>query len=119
MKRIFILLPLILLLSVLAIAEMPQPEAIPLDSSLASAIQPLLQKVSLLVGGIFSLYFIIALVQIYHERKKMRLLQDIRNDVDKLTVHFGIKHAHPRQNILKRIFGFLWSEEEENKKSKK
>ena len=65
----------------------------------------------LLAGGLFGIYVILIAVKIHYERKKMKLLQDIRNDVDKLTIHFGIKHAHPAKNIFKRILHFFVPEE--------
>lgn len=103
----------------IALAQ-PLPEEFPLDSLLADSLQPLLEKVGLFVGGIFSLYFILTLIQIFNERKKVKLLKDIRNDVDLLTQHFGVKHSHERRGIFRRIFGFLWHDEEETaKKSKK
>ncbi len=96
------------------------PEEFPLGSLLSDALQPLIEKVGIFLGGVFSLYFILTLIQILNERKKIRLLKDIRNDVDLLTKHFGVKHSHDKRNIFRRIFGFLWHDQEEtDKKSKK
>ena len=90
------------------------------DNFLTDALGPILQKISILVGGIFGIYVILTLLQIQRERKKIRLLQDIRNDLDLLTKHFGVKHAHEKRSIFRRIFGFLGRDEEETaKKSKK
>lgn len=112
--------PFLVLITVTAtLVSALEPQDLLSPQQLQDSIQSLLTKLSFLAGGIFGLYVILLLVRMYYERKKVKLLEDIRNDVDKLTIHFGIKHAHPRQNILKRIFGFLWSNEEETKKSKK
>ncbi|MDO8511555.1 MAG: hypothetical protein Q7S55_05320 [Nanoarchaeota archaeon] len=90
------------------------------DNLLTDALGPILQKISILVGGIFGIYVILTLLQIQRERKKIRLLQDIRNDLDLLTKHFGVKHAHEKKGIFRRIFGFLGHDEEETaKRSKK
>lgn len=88
------------------------------DNFLINALQPVLQKISLLVGGIFGIYVILAVMQFYRERKKIKLLQDIRNDVDLLTRHFGVKHTHQKGNLFQRLFGIFRSEEQ-NKKTKK
>ena len=85
---------------------------------LTDALQPIIEMVSLLVGGIFGIYVIFTLLHIRRERKKIRLLQDIRNDLDLLTKHFGVKHAHEKGGLFRRIFGFLWHDEE-TKKNKK
>ena len=122
-KSIFILGILLSLSSILAAAEtMPGTGELVLpDNFLTNALQPILQKISLLVGGIFGIYVILAVMQIYRERKKVKLLQDIRNDLDLLTKHFGVKHSHEKKGIFRRIFGFLLPEEdrETSKKVKK
>ena len=89
------------------------------DNFLINALQPILQKAALFVGGIFGLYLIFALLQYHRERKKIRLLQDIRNDLDLLTKHFGVKHSHEKKNIFRRILGIFSSDSEEPKKGKK
>ena len=88
------------------------------DNFLTNALQPILEKVSLLVGGIFGIYVILAIMQVYRERKKVKLLQDIRNDLDLLTQHFGVKHVHPKRNLWQRLSG-LFKSEEQGKKPKK
>ncbi len=119
MKKRLAVLYVIVALILATIVSALEPQDLLSPQQLQDTIQSLLARLSFLAGGIFFFYVIILLVRMYYERKKVKLLEDIRNDVDKLTIHFGIKHAHPRQNILKRIFGFLWPDEEETKKSKK
>lgn len=87
------------------------------ENFLTNALQPILQKVALFVGGIFGLYLIFALLQFHRERKKIKLLQDIRNDLDLLTKHFGVKHSHEKRGILQRLIDIFHSDE--HKKSKK
>ena len=119
-RNIFILGVLLSLNSVIVLAQIiPESgELILPDTFLTNALQPILQKISLLVGGIFGIYVILAMMQIYRERKKVKLLQDIRNDLDLLTKHFGVKHSHEKRGILQRLLGIFHSEEQ-NKKTKK
>ena len=93
---------------------------LPGSQQLVDTIQSLLTKLSFFAGGLFGLYVILLFVRMHYERKKIKLLEDLRNDVDKLTIHFGIKHAHPTKNIFKRVLHFFLPEaEEQTKKSKK
>lgn len=119
MKKKTILVAGFLISSATALAEtIPAGEIALPDNFLTNALQPLLEKVSLLVGGIFGIYVILTLMQFFRERKKIRLLQDIRNDLDLLTKHFGVKHSHPKRGIFQRLWGMFGSEEE-NKKGRK
>ena len=119
--NIFILGILLSLSSLIAGAEtIPGPGEVALpDNFLTNALQPVLERVSILVGGIFGIYVLLAVMQFYRERKKIKLLQDIRNDLDLLTKHFGVKHSHEKNGILRRLFGFLLPENEAEKKNKK
>lgn len=120
-RNTFILGILLSLSSMTVLAEtIPGAGEITLpDNFLINALQPLLEKISLFVGGIFGIYVIFALIQSNRERKKIKLLQDIRNDLDLLTKHFGVKHSHEKNGIFRRLFGFLWPDEEETKETKK
>ncbi|MEK6863083.1 MAG: hypothetical protein AABW53_00075 [Nanoarchaeota archaeon] len=122
MKKNWKVLGLFLILFLTALVSAQEElQDILLPQQLLEMIQSLFTKLSLLAGGLFGLYIILMVVRIHYERKKMRLLQDIRNDVDKLTIHFGIKHAHPVKNIFKRILNFFVPEENGHdiKKNKK
>lgn len=118
-KFIFMVGFLVSSVSALAAETIPAGEIALPDNFLTNALQPLLEKVSLLVGGIFGIYIILTLMQFFRERKKIRLLQDIRNDLDLLTKHFGVKHSHPKRGLFRRLLGMFGSEEEENKKGRK
>ena len=116
------LLFLVSLHGVLAAEPLPVdlPEMGLPSNFLTDALQPIIEKIIFLAGGIFGIYVILTLLQIQRERKKIRLFQDIRNDLDLLTKHFGVKHAHEKRGIFRRIFGFLGHDEEETaKRSKK
>ena len=120
-KNVFIMVLLLLCNSSLVLAEtLPgiSGEINLPDNFLTNALEPILQKIGIFVGGIFGLYVILTLLQFYNERRKIRLLKDIRNDLDLLTKHFGVKHTHEGRGIFKRLFGFLW-QDEESKKGKK
>ena len=124
---------LLLGLSSLAFAAEP-PATVPLDLQadladaalppLLDALQPLFQKLSLIVGGIFGLYVILILVRIHYERKTLKALQDIRYDLDHLNRHYDLPASRDQPGRWKRIFSFLSSpfrhagEEEKKKKVK-
>jgi hypothetical protein len=74
---------------------------------LTDVLQPLLLKASVLVGGIFGLYLILIFVRIHYERKKVKLLQDIRFDLDKANMHQGVSFSKQRPTLLKRFFGIF------------
>jgi len=119
-KSIIVFGMLLSLSSILVGAEtLPTGELVLPDNFLTNALQPILQKISLLVGGIFGVYVILALMQVFRERKKVKLLQDIRNDLDLLTKHFGVKHSHERKSLFRKILSIFHFDSEENKKTKK
>lgn len=119
MKQKLIMLFLIAIMVTTTLVSALEPQDLLSPQQLQDTIQSLLTKLSFLAGGIFGLYVILLLVRMYYERKKVKLLEDIRNDVDKLTIHFGIKHAHDKKGILQRLFRIFVPESEEDKKRKK
>ena len=70
-------------------------------------VQPALLKLSVLVGGIFGLYLLLLFFRVHYERKKVRILQDIRYDLDKLNIHFDISTSIQRKTRFKRIVDFF------------
>ena len=110
-KKVTILVSMMVSTALVSAQEIP----IVLPQPLLDSIQSLTTKVSILAGGLFGLYVILILIRTYYERKKVRLLEDIRKDVDLLTKHFGVKHAHEKGGIFRRIFGFLLHDEESKK----
>ncbi len=72
---------------------------------LQEAIQPLINIAKYILGGIFGLYFLLIIIRIYYERKKVNLLKDLRFDLDHLNKHFNVPHSAHR----KGSFGRLWA----------
>ncbi|MEW5896237.1 MAG: hypothetical protein AB1668_00965 [Nanoarchaeota archaeon] len=74
---------------------------------LIETIQPLIMKISVLVGGIFGLYLILSLLRVYYEAKKVKLLQAIRYDLDQLNEHYNLPHSKTRAGFFRRIANFF------------
>jgi len=72
-------------------------------SELSNSIQPFISKISLIVGGIFGVYFILLVIRIWYERKKVKILQDIRYDLDRFNQSQGIAHSQQRKAALSRF----------------
>ena len=64
---------------------------------------PFFKKASLLVGGIFGLYFILLVVRIFYEQNNLKILKDIRYDLDRLNEHYGISYSHAKKGKWKKI----------------
>ena len=73
---------------------------------IVNAIQPLLGKLSIIVGGIFGLYIILIFIRIYYERKKVRILKDIVYDLDQLNIHFKVNHSKHRLGFFRKIISW-------------
>jgi len=80
------------------------PEMIDGLQPLIDLVQPVFLKASLVVGGIFGLYLILILVRVHYERKKVKILQDIRYDLDKANMARGVKSSRQRKGFFGRIF---------------
>lgn len=78
---------------------------------LQETIQPLINIAKYILGGIFGLYLLLVLVRIYYERKKVKLLKDIRFDLDHLNQHFGVSHSAHRKGFFGRIWAKLRGKE--------
>ena len=74
---------------------------------LVDGVQPFFLKLSVLVGGIFGLYVILILVRVYYERKKVKLLQNIRFDLDQLNIHYGLRYSRQKKHLLKKFVNYL------------
>jgi len=74
-------------------------------SELTNSIQPFINKISLIVGGIFGVYFILLIIRIWYERKKVKILQDIRYDLDRFNKSQGIPHSQQKKSCLGRLLG--------------
>ena len=78
-------------------------DLVPELQPLIDTVQPVLRKLSLLVGGLFGLYLILILARVHYERKKVKLLQAIRYDLDKWNMHHGVTSSKQRKGWFKRI----------------
>ncbi len=72
-------------------------------ASFADIIKPLLKSLSVVVGGIFGLYLIIILARIHYERKKVKLLQNILYDLDRLNEYYKIPNSKMRKGPLQKL----------------
>lgn len=105
---------LVLLFLPLSLAQTPEPPLFPdNDTPVVSqddplypflqTVTPIIRKVSLVMGGIFGLYMVLILVRIYYERKHVRLLQDIRYDLDQINRKFHLPTSHSQRTGWERI----------------
>ena len=85
------------------VAIQAAPEMIEGVQPLIDLVQPVFLKASILVGGIFGLYLILILVRVHYERKKVKILQDIRYDLDKLNMSRGVKSSRQRKGFFGRM----------------
>ena len=84
------------------------PAELPAElQSVLENVQPLIGKLSLLVGGLFGLYLILILVRIHYERKQIRILRDIRYNLDQLNLSKGISCSQHRPGFFKRFFSIF------------
>ena len=83
------------------------PEAIDvlgLDT-LIQTVQPIIVKLSVLLGGVFGLYLILILVRVYFEHKKVKILKQIRFDLDQQNIHNNLLYSKKQKGPIKK----LWS----------
>lgn len=115
-KKILLIL-LVLLALPLATAE-DQPSvatsSLELDDDnplkpVIDSVQPFFKKISVLVGGIFGLYLILILVRIHYERKKYKVLLDVRYDLDQLNRHYNLPYSKARKDLHQVFFEWITS----------
>lgn len=66
--------------------------------------RPVILKLSIFFGGIVGLCIILILIRVHYERKKIKLLQDIRYNLDKLNIHYGLTNSRSRKDFLERVW---------------
>ncbi len=71
---------------------------------LIEVIQPLILKLSLLAGGIFGAYLILIVVRVHYERKKVKLLKDIKFNLDQANKHNNIPHSRTQIGTMKKLW---------------
>ena len=74
---------------------------------LIDIVQPFFSQLSLLLGGIFGIYILLLLVRIYYERKHVRILDDIRYDLDQQNKQSGVSTSQQRLRGLRKIFAAI------------
>lgn len=71
------------------------------------AVSPYVLKVTVLLGGIAGVYALLLLGRLYYERKKVKILQQIRYDLDNLNMHYGIPHSRQKIGLMHKFFDWL------------
>jgi hypothetical protein len=79
----------------------------PVVLTIGDLVQPFMGKISLMVGGLFGLYLIFIIARLYFEHKKVKLLYEIRYNLDKLNIYHGIKSSRERKHFVGRIGTFI------------
>lgn len=103
MKKTALVLLSVMVLTVPFI--MAQTEGVPPDfQPIAAAFQILLDKINVVVGGIFGLYLIFILFRIHHERQKVKLLKSILYNLDQLNKYHHLPIAKEKKGFWSRLF---------------
>ncbi len=100
------------------LAVQAAPDSIDFFQPLIDFFQPIFVKASLVVGGIFGVYLILLFARVHYERKKVKLLQDIRFDLDQLNMYHGIKTHKQKFGFFRSIFEFFRRKRREKKVAK-
>ena len=103
MKKTAVVLFSVLLLSLpflIAANDTVPPDFQPV----AGVLQGLLDRINVLVGGIFGLYLIFILFRIHHERQKVRLLKHILYNLDQLNKHYHLPIAKENKTFWWKLF---------------
>ena len=74
------------------------------DIPLAEVIQPIFSQLILLFGGIAGLYLLLIFIRIIYERKKVKLLRDIRFNLDQINIDKKLPYSTSKQSWVKRVF---------------
>ncbi|MBT3814498.1 hypothetical protein HOE37_03925 [Candidatus Woesearchaeota archaeon] len=80
--------------------------------------QPIFVKASLVVGGIFGIYLLLLISRVYYEKKKVKLLKDIRFNLDQLNIYHGIKTHKQKKGMFVGLFDLLKRKRREKKVAK-
>ncbi len=72
--------------------------------ALAEAIRPFITQLGIAVGGVFGLYFLLLFVRIHYERKKVRLLEEIRYNLDQANRDRGIPYSRHKKGFFTRLY---------------
>lgn len=67
--------------------------------------QPLFVKITLIFGGLFGLYIFVLILNVYYQRQKVRVLKDIRYDLDQQNMHYNLRYSHHNKKGLVKLWG--------------
>jgi len=100
------------------LATQAVPDSVDLIQPLIDLFQPIFVKASLVVGGIFGVYLLLLIARVHYEKKKVRILKDIRFDLDQLNMYHGIKTSKQKRGFFGKIIDFF-KEKSRDKKLEK
>lgn len=75
--------------------------------SMADTVRPLFLKLSVMLGGIFGLYVILIVARVHYERKKVKILKQIRYDLDHLNQHYDLPYSRGVRPLWRRALGWI------------
>ncbi len=75
---------------------------------IVEAIGPIVTKITILLGGLAGVYAILLLARVHYERKKVKILENIRYDLDHLNMHYGIPHSRQKRGIFHKLFDWIF-----------
>lgn len=77
-------------------------------TSIAQAMPVYIQKIQVLVGGIFGLYLIFLIIRYFHDKKQLKLLKDIKLEIANLNHNlFADEQELNKTNVHKLPFNRL------------
>lgn len=87
------------------------PTGVPADAieQLVELLPPVFVKLSLLFGGLFGLYVLLTLIRVYYEGKKIKILKDIRYDLDQLNLHYNLPCSKTKDGFFRKVGNFFRS----------
>ncbi len=94
------------------------PEILSGLEPLLGSVRPLIISLSYILGGIFGLYAVLIIVRIYYEKRALRVLTDIRFDLDQLNSHYGLRTSRQQIGFFKGILESFRKRSRERKVAK-
>jgi len=83
------------------------PELMESVQPLAEILSPFFKSASLVVGGIFGLYLILIILRIYYDNKILKVLGDIRYDLDHLNLSKKLTYSRERKGPFRKLWGLI------------
>lgn len=82
-------------------------------------LQPYLEALSFIGGGILILYVLLLILRVRYERQKVKILKDIRYDLDHLNMHYGVRHSSEKKGLFTRALQYLKGTKQQPEESSK